>query len=159
MNVIPRLSAVVLPEIHTAAALVNLEIVEAAGLFTVYRGGHWHTSCASAAVLLEIVNQHIEQHNEHIVTAQAKADQVKAATAGFTLAAVLDQRGAVIGAVMASPSARFVTLVDGVMGDATLNARERKLSRSKANLAKAFRLSQLRFHVLTDRVVYEFDEQ
>lgn len=116
MNVIPRLSAVALPEIHTAAALVNLEIVEDAGLFTVYRGGHWHTSCASAAVLLEIVNQHIEQHNEHIVTAQAKADQVKAATAGFTLAAVLDQRGAVIGAVMVSPSARFVTLVDGVMG-------------------------------------------
>lgn len=153
MNVIPRLSAVALPEIHTAAALVNLEIVEAAGLFTVYRGGHYHTSCASAEVLLEIVNQ----HNERIEAVQAKADQVLTATAGFTQAAVLDQHGAVIGKVLAAPEARHVTLTDGVSGNATLNARERKLSRSKANLVKD--APQLRLHVLTDRVVYELDEQ
>lgn len=126
MNVISSLSAVALPEIQTAAALVNLEIVEDGGLFTVYRGGHYHTSCASEAVLLEIVNQHIDQHNERIEAVQAKADQV-------------------------------LTLTDGVSGNATLNARERKLSRSKANLGKD--APQLRLHVLTDRVVYELDEQ
>lgn len=157
MNVISSLSAVALPEIQTAAALVNLEIVEDGGLFTVYRGGHYHTSCASEAVLLEIVNQHIDQHNERIEAVQAKADQVLTATAGFTQAAVLDQHGAVIGKVLAAPEARHVTLTDGVSGNATLNARERKLSRSKANLGKD--APQLRLHVLTDRVVYELDEQ
>ena len=39
------------------------------------------------------------------------------------------------------------------MGEATLNARERKLSRSKANLSKD--VPQLLAHVLKDRVVYE----
>lgn len=156
MNEVSSLSTVALPEIRTAAALVNLEIVEDDGLFTVYRGGHFHTSCTSEAVLLGIVNQHIELHNERIEAAQAKTDQVIAATAGFTQAAVLDQSGAVIGKVLAAPEARHVTLTDGVSGNATLNARERKLSRSKANLGKD--APQLRLHVLTDRVVYELDE-
>ncbi|PVZ84175.1 hypothetical protein C9426_24005 [Serratia sp. S1B] len=157
MNVISSLTAIALPEIQAVAALVNLEIVEEGGLFTVYRGGHYHTTCAREEVLLEIVNQHIAQHNERIEAMQAQADQMMAATAGFTLAAVLDQHGTVIGKVLAAPEARHVTLTDGVRGNATLNARERKLSRSKANICKD--APQLRLHVLTDRVVYEFDEQ
>lgn len=158
MNVISSLSTIVaMPEIHAAAAMVNLQIVEDQGLFNVYRGGNWHTSCASEAVLLEVVNLHIDQHNQRIEAVQAQKDRVIAATAGFTLAAVLDQHGAVIGKVLAAPEARRVTLTDGVSGNATLNARERGLSRSKANLGKD--APQLRLHVLTDRVVYEFDEQ
>ncbi|MDX7787740.1 hypothetical protein [Aeromonas caviae] len=167
-------SAAPLTDLIHVAATLGMDIVQDDGLFIVYRDGSFSTSCASAEVLLEIVNFRISQSNDRddaISEREAQAalaeQQVRneraaviaRATAGFTPAAVLDQFGGVIGAVLAAPTDRVVTLVDGVTEDATLNARERKLSRSKANLATAFRLSQLRLHVLTDRVVYEFDEQ
>ncbi|MCR4450731.1 hypothetical protein [Aeromonas veronii] len=170
-------SAAPLTDLIRVAATLGMDIVQDDGLFIVYRDGSFSTSCASAEVLLEIVNFRISQSNDRddaisereAQEAQAalaeqlvrneRAAVIARATAGFTPAAVLDQFGGVIGAVLAAPADRVVTLVDGVTEDATLNARERKLSRSKANLAKAKTQPQLLLHVLNDRVVYELDEQ
>lgn len=76
-------------------------------------------------------------------------------TTGFTKAAVLNGAGQVIGEVLAPSAARSVTLVDAVYGLTLDNARERKISRSKSNLARAFMSPWLFTCALRDgRIVY-----
>lgn len=153
MKAIYPISSTSLSVIRAAAAQVNLDVIENDGLFTVYVGEKFLTSCASEDVLLGVVNDRIGLHNDRIAAIEEEEARIAAKTEGFTLAAVLDQYGKVIGTVRADPKASHITLTDGVMGEATLNARERKLSRSKANLSKD--VPQLLAHVLKDRVVYE----
>ncbi|GAB3235170.1 hypothetical protein [Pseudaeromonas pectinilytica] len=157
MKAINPISSLSLSVIRAVAAQVNLDVIENDGLFTVYVGENFLTSCASEDVLLGIVNERIGLHNDRIAATEAEYARVAAKTEGFTLAAVLDQYGEVIGTVQADPKASHITLTDGVMGETTLNARDRKLSRSKVNLSKD--VPHLLAHVLKDRVVYEFDEQ
>lgn len=177
MNTMPLLPATAsLPEIISAAEKLGMDIVDNDGLFTVYRFGDWYATCHKSA-LPEIVNFRIGHDNDLEVERKAQADRAAQAaraeqairaeinariasmTEGFTPAAVLDRSGSVIAIVKADPKARYITLIDGVIDDVALNARERKISRSKVNLDKAnrdWRVNLLPVRILNNCVVYEF---
>lgn len=170
-------STATLPEIISTAEKLGLDIVQDGRLFTVYRFGNWYASFTGTETLLETVNFRISLDNDKEAERKAQAAQeaqaaraeqairaeinarITSMTEGFTTAAVLDRFGKVVATVKADPKARYITLIDGVFDGVALNARERKISRSKANLDKAnrdWRVNQLQVRILNNCVVYEF---
>lgn len=140
-------------QIITAAHTLGLELETNNTMYHLWRGDTYVTGAGDLSVITEFLNTRIESRNmraEERREQQAKDDAV---TAGYTLAAVLDETGAVVFECWASPSARIITLAH-IDGGRAFNKQERKLSRSARNLKRAAGCLRLSATVIDKDVYY-----